>query len=201
MRSERLVPFPSTLCRFRKACERTGLSRSGLNGPIQRPSGNLAWKPALSAAGAQLAVMSSWRRRCSAVSASGLKRGSLPPRRSRSSAIGPPLLLEANGVRRHIEGVQCERHRGEPPHEDGDIDDARFSDQVLCALEQAYGHDARLRECRGELIDNLLPRIVEGGRKVGDQGANLLGWQMALVLADHFMLVVRIGSQPTTVDD
>ena len=87
-----------------------------------------AWKPALSAHGAQLAVMSSWRRRCSAVSASGLKRGSLPPRRSRSSVICPPLLLEANGVRRHIEGAQCERHRGEPPHEDGDIDDARFSD-------------------------------------------------------------------------
>src|ERR1700733_2992454 len=38
------------------------------------------------------------------------------------------LLLKANRVRRHVEGVQCERHRGEPPHEDGDIDDARFSD-------------------------------------------------------------------------
>src|ERR1700733_13810757 len=123
MRSERLVPFFSTFWRCRKACERTGLSRSGLNGPIQRPSGNLAWKPALSAHGAQLALMSSWRSRCSAVSASSLKRGILPPRRSRLLVIGPLLLLEANGVRRHVEGIECGRHRGEPPHGDGDIDD------------------------------------------------------------------------------
>ena len=87
------------------------------------------------------------------------------------------------------------------PIEHGDIDDAGFAEEVLCPAEEALWHDARLGQSEGQLVDDLLARIVEGRRQARDQGLDLLRRQAAQFLCDDLVLVVRIGSQPAAIDN
>ena len=105
------------------------------------------------------------------------------------------LLIQADGVGGHVERHEREGHHGEPTHEDGDVHDSVVSQQFLGAPVHAMGSHARLGQCRGEFIDNLLPGIVEGRRQAGDQCPDLLRRKMALLLRDLLVLVIRVASQ------
>ena len=45
------------------------------------------------------------------------------------------LLLESDGVGRHVEGHERERDHGEPAHQDRDVDDAGVSEQEQPLLD------------------------------------------------------------------
>jgi hypothetical protein len=110
-------------------------------------------------------------------------------------------LVQADGVGGYVVGHGGERHGGEPPPEDGDVDDARVTQQLLCTLEQPLGNDTRLSERRGELVDDLLARVVERRRQAGDEPFHLLRIQVAEVLGDPLVLVVPVRRQPPPVDE
>ena len=77
----------------------------------------------------------------------------------------------------------------------------RVADQLLGSLVKAEGDDSRRHKGRGELVDDLLPCVFEGGRQPGDDPLDLLSRQMALLLPDFFVLIIPEGGEPAGVDE
>src|ERR1700733_13994032 len=81
------------------------------------------------------------------------------------AAIAPPLAprlpLQSNGVRWNVISSEVHRYGGKVPDEYGDIRQARVPQQLYGALIKSLRYDARGYQVTGQLIKNLLPRVVK----------------------------------------
>src|SRR5215469_12504821 len=74
-----------------------------------------------------------------------------------------------------------------------------MSQQLYGPLIKPLRHNSRSDQRTGQIIDNLLPGIVERGVQAGDQRLYLFRWQSS-IFTDLLVLIIRIGRMPLRVN-